>query len=716
MTDETIDIRSLLAMLKRQLRLIIITVFLFVGIAGIYLSTSTPLYRSTALIYVDPSNKNLLDPTLSTPRSASSDNARVESEVEIIRSNTVALDVVQKASLITDTEFGPQLSSIDKLKIWVGMESDTQIDGARTLRSVVNRLRESTSVSRRGLTYLINVSVTSADPEKAAMLANQTANSYIEQQVKSKINASLASQDILEAQIQDARDDLAQSDQALDLFINDNLDGLTADTSNDALIALRANVGSLNDALIRTQDKASTASNALETGDVETLVTALENDVLAELASQRRTIERRLADAAEGSIDQVDLRASLEALENTIIENARDDVNGLTSQISRLQEQQSELQGELRNTLLSSDIPSEYLAQIYEIQQESSIARAQYQNLLRSARDTQTQAALQVADSRVVSPATVSNSKASPNTKLILAMAIIASLGVGMGLAFLNEFYVGGFISEEQLSDAAQTPVAAAIPFSAEKGDHQHSLAHRIVDSPLSSYPEAIRRLRATLDQRIRAATPISTDANTDHTSKVIMVTSSLPAEGKSTTALALARTYALSGKKTLLIDADLRRPTQHRFLDVTPEAGFLDYLLSPGSQRISRSFYARDPETPLEVILGRGRSQVPTDQLLMSDVFDSLLKSAREVFEYVIIDTPPILPVVDGRYIVHHADAVVLNVRWASTGQREFREVHNQVQEAMRPGTPILPVLSHVEGNKATTTTQYYGGYYDEE
>ncbi len=716
MTDDTIDIRSLLAMFKRQLRLIIITVFLFVGIAGIYLSTSTPLYRSTALIYVDPSNKNLLDPNQGASRSSAGDNARVESEVEIIRSNTVALDVVQKASLITDTEFGPQLSSIDKLKIWVGMESDTQIDGARTLRSVVNRLRESTSVSRRGLTYLINVSVTSADPEKAAMLANQTANSYIEQQVKSKINASLASQDILEAQIQDARDDLAQSDQALDLFINDNLDGLTADTSNDALIALRANVGSLNDALIRTQDKASTASNALETGDVETLVTALENDVLAELASQRRTIERRLADAAEGSIDQVDLRASLEALENTIIENARDDVNGLTSQISRLQEQQSELQGELRNTLLSSDIPSEYLAQIYEIQQESSIARAQYQNLLRSARDTQTQAALQVADSRVVSPATVSNSKASPNTKLILAMAIIASLGVGMGLAFLNEFYVGGFISEEQLSDAAQTPVAAAIPFSAEKGDHQHSLAHRIVDSPLSSYPEAIRRLRATLDQRIRAATPISADANTDHTSKVIMVTSSLPAEGKSTTALALARTYALSGKKTLLIDADLRRPTQHRFLDVTPEAGFLDYLLSPGSQRISRSFYARDPETPLEVILGRGRSQVPTDQLLMSDVFDSLLKSAREVFEYVIIDTPPILPVVDGRYIVHHADAVVLNVRWASTGQREFREVNNQVQEAMRPGTPILPVLSHVEGNKATTTTQYYGGYYDEE
>ena len=716
MTDDTIDIRSLLAMLKRQLRLILITVFLFVGIAGIYLSTSTPMFRSTALIYVDPSNKNLLDPTLGASRSASSDNARVESEVEIIRSSTVALDVVQNANLVSDAEFGPQLGSIDKVKLWVGMTSQSPIDGARTLRGVVNRLRDATSVSRRGLTYLINVSVVSSDPEKAAMLANQTANSYIEQQVKSKINASLASQDILESQIQDARTDLAQSDQALDVFINDNLDGLTEGSTDAALLALRSTGSSLSDALIRTQARADTAATAIEAGDIDTLVTTLENDVLAELAGQRQAIQRRISDAAEGSIDEVDLRASLAALEEAIVENAREDVNGLSSQVSRLQDQEEELRVELRDTLLSSEIPSEYLAQIYEIQQESSIARAQYQSLLRSARDTQTQAALQVADSRVVSPATVPNSKSSPNTKLILAMAIVASLGVGMGLAFLNEFYVGGFISEEQLADAAQSPVAAAIPFSAEKGDHQHSLAHRVVDSPLSGYPEAIRRLRATLDQRIRSAAPVPVETGTDHSSKVIMVTSSLPAEGKSTTALALARTYALSGKKTLLIDADLRRPTQHRFLDVTPEAGFLDYLLSPGSQRISRSFYARDPETPLEVILGRGRSQVPTDQLLMSDVFESLLKSAREVFEYVIIDTPPILPVVDGRYIVHHADAVVLNVRWASTGQREFREVLNQITEAMRPGTPVLPVLSHVEGNKATTTTQYYGGYYDEE
>jgi len=716
MTDDTIDIRSLLAMFKRQLRLIIITVFLFVGLAGIYLSTSTPMYRSTAMIYVDPSNKNLLDPNQSASRSASSDNARVESEVEIIRSSTVSLDVVQSANLVTDPEFGPQLGRLDKLKLWVGIEADTTVDGARTLRGVVTRLRNATTVSRRGLTYLINVTVTSSDPEKAATLANQTANSYIEQQVKSKISASLASQDILESQIQDARDDLADSDQALDLFINDNLDGLTEDATDQTLLALRGSVGTLNDALIRTQSKAATASEALESGDIATLVSALENDVLEELANQRQTIERRLEEAVTGSIDEVDLRASLSALDETIIENARKDVNGLASQVSRLQDQEAELRVELRDTLLSSEIPSEYLAQIYEIQQESTIARAQYQSLLRSARDTQTQAALQVADSRIVSPATVANNKSSPNTRLILLMAIVASLGVGMGLAFLNEFYVGGFISEEQLSDAAQTPVAAAIPFSAEKGDHQHSLAHRVVDSPLSSYPEAIRRLRATIDQRIRTAQTTPTDATVDHTSKVIMVTSSLPAEGKSTTALSLARTYALSGKKTLLIDADLRRPTQHRFLDVTPEAGFLDYLLSPGSQRISRSFYARDPETPLEVILGRGRSQVPTDQLLMSDVFESLLKSAREVFEYVIIDTPPILPVVDGRYIVHHADAVVLNVRWASTGQREFREVLNQMNEAMRPGTPVLPVLSHVEGNKATTTTQYYGGYYDEE
>lgn len=158
----------------------------------------------------------------------------------------------------------------------------------------------------------------------------------------------------------------------------------------------------------------------------------------------------------------------------------------------------------------------------------------------------------------------------------------------------------------------------------------------------MSSYAEAIRRLRAVLDQGMRG--------KPKDECKVIMITSAISTEGKSSTALALARTYALSGKNVLLIDADLRKPAQHKLINHEPKQGFLDYLASPSEimDHSDPSFYVVDPKTRTGVILGRGRANIPTDQLLQSDAFAALIENARESMDVVIIDTPPVVPVVD--------------------------------------------------------------------
>ena len=194
---------------------------------------------------------------------------------------------------------------------------------------------------------------------------------------------------------------------------------------------------------------------------------------------------------------------------------------------------------------------------------------------------------------------------------------------------------------------------------------------------------------------------------------KIILVTSSFSNEGKTTTALALARTYALAGKKTLLVDADLRKPSLHRHLGFAPKTGFLDYLRDPENNNMNSGFYARDPASQLALIMCAGRAEVATDQLLNSTTFADLLDQAREVYDVTIIDSPPLLPVVDARYVAHHADAVVMVVKWAATAQSDLRAAMQPLRLAMKPSTALLPALTQSGGHRQGTDYDTYSDDY---
>ena len=710
MDETTYDLKDLFAVIRRQIRLIILTAIVIVGIALVYVLSATPLYRAEALILVDPAEQNLLDPTQSGSVNSSALNARVESEVEILRSAAMALAVVQEGGLVTDPEFGPRLSTRQRLMQAAGFEGATTPDGNTLLQGVLARFTNARDVRRKGLTYIISVGVTSEDPERAARLANVMAQTYINRQVAAKVGSSLASRDVLQSRVAAAQSALALSEERLDTFIFDNLDRLEAESGEAAIAQLRAALESVQTVRLQDQISAQDAQAQIEARDWASLSSSLQDEALSQLASERAALARRLDQTASGTPLALNLRASLDALDADLERQASLSLGELQSQVARFDDDIDNFRNDIRQTLLESELSSETLAEVFALQQGAELARRQYQVLLSRLADLETQAGIQVADSRVVSEALPPRSAAFPNTKLILAMALVAALGLGTALAFANEFYIGGVTSADQLANILQVPVAATIPQAKQDASHI-SLADAIVDQPLSAYSEAFRQLRASVDQSLRQSSLSGkSEPGAQSLAKVILMTSSIPVEGKSTSSLALARTYALSGKSTLLIDADLRKPSLARQLGLTPSSGFMEFLANPMEEDVDTSFFSTDHKTPLQVLLGSGRSDMPTDQLLVSERFSNLLQQARERVDLIIIDSPPLVPVVDARYIAYQADLALMLVRFASTPQSDIRKSIGQLKDAMREDATVLGVLSYEEGN---SSSQRYQGYY---
>ncbi|MEK1925538.1 MAG: AAA family ATPase, partial [Rhizobium giardinii] len=340
-----------------------------------------------------------------------------------------------------------------------------------------------------------------------------------------------------------------------------------------------------------------------------------------------------------------------------------------------------------------------------------------YQTLLSRLQELDAQASLQLPDSRVVSAALTPTLPSFPNSKLILGLSLIVSIGIGIGLAILREYFIGGFVSENQIEAVLKVPLSAIAPRQVSDDLHKlaspsSSLSDLMVTAPLSLFSESVRRLRLTLDQQERKnPAPKRQDADEG---KIIMVSSALPAEGKSTMALSLARAYALTGKRALLIDCDLRKPSVNKHLNLEPNHDFIDYLRQDRNSATLTSLIMRDPLSNLTVLLGGRRSDVATDELVMSEKMGRILASARKHFDYVILDTPPIEPVVDGLYLSRHADMIVFVIKWASTSQSSAKRAVAALKENKNPDAGIVTLLNQQDRTKMSGNYSY-SGYYTE-
>jgi succinoglycan biosynthesis transport protein ExoP len=704
-TNDEIDLRSLFGVLRRQIKIIVFTTLAAAILALVYLFSVTPKYTATALISIEP-NRNIMTDVAAELNNATAMSATVDGEIEILKSNDLIKSLVAAEGLISDEEFGLQPGRFDDLRNMLGLSVEQTQDPDKVVRGVVGRVADAISASRRGLTYLIQLSFTSESPEKAAKLVNALAKHYIQSQVQKKIETTLVARDIIAARVVQAKEELELAENQVDGFLGEFTAQYIDQTRRPDLMALENQIAERNATIEALEQSLDLNASGIQARDWNALDQQLLSDASRGLIRQRDELNAKLntqQDDAELDIDA--LRAELAALDDRIAASAADDLSATRRDISAFRTERDEFEQNLRGEILNSDLPPGALTDLYQLQQEGVIARSQYQDLLQRLRQLDSMSELQVADASIVSTALEPSGASFPNKRLTLALGLVLGAMLGTGLGLLNEFVIGGVVSEDQLADLVKVPQAVGVPALSEEKDSKN-VAMGVITAPMSGFAESFRQLKHALESQM-----IRNGVGADGQGKVILVTSAVPFEGKTTTSVALARTLAMAGNRVVLVDFDLRKPSISERLDVEPNDSLLKYLSKELDFESLGKAYGEERESGLSYLVGGGRAKVPTDALISSPRAKKVFEVLREGFDYVIIDSAPVLPVVDTLYLAPYVDAVVMGVRFASTSQRDVTRAYSRITNEMNENTAFLPLLTMEEGQRRKA--YYYRGYY---
>ena len=340
------------------------------------------------------------------------------------------------------------------------------------------------------------------------------------------------------------------------------------------------------------------------------------------------------------------------------------------------------LQKSLDNLRQVSDNSGAQQVRLRELQREADANRTLYASFLARYKEASAQESVELPDSRVVSKADIPIKPSFPKTTLILALALVGGAGFGGVLAFAVDRFDRRVKSLRQAEEVTGVPTLAAIPLIGtrelasrairgrrELGQYdpnavrmlppamQPPLMRYVLEEPTSLFAESVRAVRLAI-QRASRIEPV----------KVVMVSSSIDGEGKTTLAVNLALSLAAVGMRTILVEGDLRNPEMSRSL--CPRANVGSIEIAAGQARFEQALLI-DRTTSLAILPSPPRqASASSSEFVFTDAMSNIVGQLRQHFDYVIINSPPLFPLVDARALAEIVDRVVLTIRWDSTPQ----------------------------------------------
>lgn len=718
-TSTILDLRGILSIMGRRKGLIATVTVLGFVLTLLIVNRITPQYTANAAVIIESAGADYVD-FAAVMGDIASNNTAVASQVEILQSRSLVGRIVDELDLVNDPEFNPylsedgdgsMLSSILGLlpESWLAVlgrnedafvytpEAQAQRQRAAVIEAFLARL----TIEPVKSTYVIELGVTSTDPRKAARLANATANTYILDQLEAKFDATKQANDWLSTRLEDLRQQVLAADAAVTAYRVEA--GLGSDDASQSLVEqqLRQDNAQLTQArsdVAAAQARYDQVRGQVQQSGYDTVAEVLASPLIQSLREREAEAKRKLAELSTKYGDLhpeiINAKAEIEDLQATIRGEVDKIIQNLANEVAVARARQSSIQQTVNELSARFDSERSASVQLRELEREAEATRQLYDTMLTRYKETTEQQDIQKPDVRIISQAEIPTEPSYPRKSLIMPVVLVLFLAVGIGLAFLLEVLNSGFRNLDHVTRLTGITGLVELPLmrrSSRKTPHEE-----VVKNPTSAFAEAVRSIQTALVL-----------SNVDAPPKVVCLVSSVPNEGKSVLSVSLARISAASGRKILLIDGDLRRPQHHRVVGAKRSPGLTDVM--SGSHTV-QDVIRVDEVTGLHILPGGTEVPNPHD-LLRSKRLRDLVAKLSEDYEMIIVDTPAILAVADGRLVANFADATLMVVRWESTP----REVVMTAVRSLRAANAQIVgvVLDQVDVSKQSKYGYSAYGYY---
>ena len=658
------------------------TIFSVVAIASLKM---TPVYEASGSIEINKPDSGLVNfsnsPTFNVDYY---DPTELETEVKILQSDLLALQVVKELGLDRRPEFGGRTAALPSS---LDLEPDPlQADSGRT-SALLSSFRGSLRVTLATNTHIVEVHYRSPDKDLAATVVNTLMDTYKENNFKSRFDSTMQASDWLKKQLVDLEMKVETSQEKLVRYQKEH-EILGIDEKQNITTA---KLDELNKALTAAEsermDKES-VYRLVQSGDADTIASAASVLEAAGTGAQSASslLESLRAKEADVKIQAAELSTQfgpsypkvaqlnnqLREIDSQILAETRKVAGKIRGQYMAALQRENMLHDALEKQKQEANKLNESAIQYSILKRDLESYRTLYEGLLEKMKEAGVSAGLKSNNFRIVDVARVPTSPIEPNVPRNLAFALMLGLTSGVGLAFLLEGLDNTVRTTEQAQLISGLPPLGMIPMGSRTARDGADSKRLVIASskeavelvtqvrPQSQMAESYRALRTSLLLSNLGAPP-----------KVIMITSALPQEGKTTTSINCAVVLAQKGIRVLLIDADLRRPSIHKTLGMGPRSGLSNVLT--GSATLQQTI-TRSPVLPNLSILPAGTPPPNPAELLASTNMRDVLEELRGQYDHIVVDTPPTLSVTDAVVLSPRADAIVLVIRSGHTTKQALR------------------------------------------
>ncbi len=642
-------VRTIRDVLRRRY-LMLAAVTLAVTSAGVSLtSRMTPTYRSVVKIQIDPS-RNPLARNQSEANAQLADEA-IETEVANLGSMDLARHIVRRLDLINHPQFRG---------VWQAYTGEggpmRDIDKVDMVAAVVH---EDMDVSRDRLTYLLLVAYSSPDPDLAATVANAVATDYINGKVDTRIALAERQSRWFESRMVDAIRDVRMADERVARYqaqagIVRGAAGGPGTMADQQVAPLSVQLAHAESMAAEARSKQASAQRQLVLNALDTVSDVRNSATVQDLRRQRAVLlqARAAMDGRYGERhpDYLKVQDQLQEVDQQLKEEANRIVSSLHADADAANARAASLRSSIHALEAQQTNNARALVVAASLQRDADNKRMAYDRLSQLVIENRQAAQNSIAQSRIVEEAQPPRLPNWPNRPLLFITSVLVGLGVGIATIFAQELLSSGLRTAQAVEGKLGVPLLAAIP----NAGNIARPANLSVERPMSPFAETLRNARASIIGVHGRGRP-----------RIIAIISAVQAEGKTTTALGLAQTMAVSGDRTILIDTDLRNASLRDLLDANDTGpGIVELLCSDAllEEAIRPSSIER-----LDHILS-SNSYVNSVDIFGNGRMKTLLDTLGERYDAIILDLPSLIESADGRVLAALADAVVMVIRWDAT------------------------------------------------